>query len=326
MSTILHTPNVNYAFSDAFWNLRVSGIREESRNGPVLVMPGLFVTEYEEPVHRVLFNKKRDANHVFHLMETIWMFAGRSDVKWLEQFNSRYGSYADPDGRVWGAYGARWRTAFWVGDTNTRDQILEIIRVLKSDPGSRQAVLQMWDAHLDLGTKHADRPCNTHVYFDCRGGVLNMTVCCRSNDVLWGAYGANVVHFSFLQELIAAGIGIPVGTYRQMSNNFHVYTDLPQVQEFLEVPPLVEDLYVQDGNERVLPLLAPWETVRQFLDDCYAFCNGYQTTTAFLTNVAVPLRDAYLARKSKQPYDLTRVPDCDWKKGFQIWLANRGEE
>ena len=32
---------------------------------------------------------------------------------------------------------------------------------------------------------------------------LCMTVCNRSNDMLWGAYGANVVHMSMLQEFVA---------------------------------------------------------------------------------------------------------------------------
>ena len=46
-------------------------------------------------------------------------------------------------------------------------------------------------------------PCNTAIYFKVREGKLNMTVSNRSNDVIWGTFGANVVHMSILQEYVA---------------------------------------------------------------------------------------------------------------------------
>lgn len=58
-----------------------------------------------------------------------------------------------------------------------------------------------------------------------RPQYLNMTVFNRSNDLLWGALGANAVHFSFLQEYMAANLGLEVGKYNQISNNLHVYTE-----------------------------------------------------------------------------------------------------
>ena len=50
-----------------------------------------------------------------------------------------------------------------------------------------------------------------------------MTVCNRSNDMLWGAYGANAVHMSMLQEYLASRLEIAVGEYTQISDSFHVY-------------------------------------------------------------------------------------------------------
>jgi thymidylate synthase len=55
--------------------------------------------------------------------------------------------------------------------------------------------------------------------------VLDLTVLCRSNDVVWGAYGANAVHFSVLQEYLAGRIGVDVGVMYQFSNNYHGYVD-----------------------------------------------------------------------------------------------------
>lgn len=321
MSHILTARNINGAFKDAWWWLRTAGLRERSRNGPVLVAPGTFQTEYTRPQERVLFNPRRDCNHVFHLMEAIWMLAGDTRVDWLAQFNSRYVNYADADGHVWGAYGARWRR--WFTEAPPTDQLPRLARLLRDDPHSRQAVLQMWSAPDDLGTVHNDRPCNTHVYFDLRGAHLNMTVCCRSNDMLWGAYGANVVHFSILQELLAAELGVPMGVYRQFSNNFHVYLDVPQVQEFLDTPPTYDHDVYSLGSVRPVPLVAAGESMQDILDDCERFVDNQPTVTHFLSTVAAPLRDVYLARKRGLPVDLTPIPDCDWKHGFSLWLLKR---
>ena len=324
MSHIINVRNVNYAFKEGWWHLRIQGLREASRAGPVLVAPGLMVTEYRHPRERVLFNPRRDANAVFHLVESLWMLAGGNSVQWLKQFNSRIATYAEKDGTIHGAYGHRWRQHF------KTDQIMDVIRVLHKDPTSRQAVVQMWDVTAqDLTGPWADRPCNTHVYFDCRQGVLNMTVCCRSNDMLWGAYGANAVHFSILQEVVAHGVGIPMGVYRQMSNNMHVYLDNEQVQHFIANPPFNAGCCYITGAARALPLLQPEEAVGSLLVDCVHLMDPTYTgiyTTAFVRNVARPLATAYLRRQAKLPWSVDSVPDCDWKLAFNQWTTRRDDK
>jgi hypothetical protein len=315
---ILQVKNVNHAFKEFWWKIKAEGMREESRNGPVLVMPGLFVTEYARPTERVLFNPARDANPVFHLMEAIWMLAGENNVKWLSQFSSNISNYAESDGRIMGAYGARWRKL-----CDNGDQIFKIIDILNKDSNSRQAVIQMWDCDIDLDSHWKDRPCNTHIYFDCRGRKLNMTVCCRSNDALWGAYGANAVHMSVLQEVIAYGVGMPVGVYRQVSNNMHVYTDNPQVGMFLtSAPHRAYDKYREGVVSH--PLLAVGEQVEDLLGDCHDLIRGHWFMhTAFMRDVAQPLMCAYIGRKSGLPWDLSLITDCDWKVAFTEWCERR---
>lgn len=320
----LRANNVNDAYHEAIWQIRGNmAVTEDSRNGPVRVMKTPVTTTYMRPEQRVLFNQKRDANPVFHLIESIWMLAGRNDVDSLLPFNSGYGNYAD-NGIVHGAYGYRWRYAFGF------DQIQTIISILRKDQASRQAVMQMWDGggNNDLEGRWKDRPCNTHIYFDCRGGKLNMTVCCRSNDMVWGAYGANVVHFSMLQELIAWGVGVPMGVYRQFSNNFHVYTELPLVKDFLEHPPmgLPEDAYNDVRSAQVMPMFHDGETVELFLEDCESLMNNGPVKTDFMHMVSC-LKAAYLARKAKVENwgsVLTPIsPRNDWKIAFNEWVARR---
>lgn len=306
--------NVNDAIVTAGWYMQMEASQENSRNGLVIVAPGPVITEYSNPRERILFAPWRDANPVFHLMECIWMMAGENHVGWLEQFNSRMGQYAEPSGVIHGAYGYRWAHHFGF------DQLLHIAQILRDDPTSRQAVLQMWSAEHDLGAKVKDKPCNTHVYFDARGGVLNMTVCCRSNDMIWGAYGANVVHFSFLQECLAHELDIPVGTYWQVSNNFHIYVDNPAYSVVMGGPPELGDPYIYQG---VLPANVCDLPLVDYRYACGRFVAGVGTNSAFLENVARPLMNAYLSRRAGKSDGRLHNHSCDWFLAYDQWLDRR---
>lgn len=320
MTRIITAKNVNHAIVDGIWWLRITGQREQSRNGEVLVAPSPVITEYGLPEQRVLFLPERDANPIFHMVESFWMLAGKNDVSPLLNFNKRMLEYAEPDGRIHGAYGFRWLNQW-------HDQLLIIIDLLKNDRDSRQAVLQMWHTELDLGVVKNDKPCNTHVYFDCREGRLNMTVCCRSNDMLWGAYGANAVHFSVLQEVVASGVGLPIGVYRQFSNNFHVYPDTDVFKKLWNSPPLAPYDPYEEGC-RTIPLVGEGEDWLDFMWDCERlFGRGSPNfRTYFMTEVGYPLIQEYLNRKSLFKYDVEGIPDCDWKRAFVEWAQRRDNE
>lgn len=314
---LIQARNVNHALSDAFWWLKTAGYTNDSRNGPVVVAPGPVLTTYTNPLERVLFNAKRNANPFFHLLESIWMLAGRADATWVEQFNKRMREYAEPySDTIHGAYGRRWRRHFGI------DQLKSAHRLLGRDFKTRRAVIGMWSPEYDLDTSAVDVPCNTHIYLDATLGRLDMTVCCRSNDALWGAYGANAVHFSVLQQVMAEALGLPVGCYHQFSNNLHVYPSVEMAAEFLQSPPAVDDRYATDPRCRVLPMLGEADTLSTFLQECQVFCelDHYDGDNVFLATVAQPMRDYYLHRKEVGALNFLReMPDCDWKLAAIEW-------
>lgn len=222
----INVRNVNEAYSTGLKMLSVHGNIESSRNGDVLALPAPMITVYHRPIERVLFDSNRDANPFFHLIEAVWMLGGQNDATLLDRYVKDFSErYAEEDGLMHGAYGYRWRNAF------NMDQLFILGDMLFNAPTTRRAVLTMWDPGLDLGTNKRDLPCNTHVYFRGRYDkldrewFLDMTVCCRSNDAIWGAYGANAVHMSILGEVMAGLAGMRFGTYTQISNNFHAYMD-----------------------------------------------------------------------------------------------------
>lgn len=223
---VINARNVNDAYDQGLIHLLKEGEVQDTRAGQVIVLPYPLTTVYEKPTERVLFDPVRDANPFFHLFESLWMLSGRNDATWLDQFVSDFSArFAEDDGMQHGAYGYRWRNHFY------SDQLPVLIRILRTNNNDRRAVLTMWDPASDLGVQDKkDIPCNSQAFLRVRkessGPVLDITVCCRSNDAIWGAYGANAVHFSVLLEYLARMIGVGVGKYYQVSNNFHAYTEI----------------------------------------------------------------------------------------------------
>ena len=103
----------------------------------------------------------------------------------------------------------------------------------------------MWSSQLDLNRTGKDIPCNLTATFQRDAdGKLDLVVFCRSNDIIWGCYGANVVHFSMLLEYMALRIGCPIGKLTQVSVNWHAYLDTLESVKYVE--PML-DRYV--GNQ-----------------------------------------------------------------------------
>lgn len=283
---VLRARNVNDLYVQGMELLAEHGQRAESRAGPVVAVPWPVMSVYERPSERVLFDPLRDANPFFHLMEGLWMLAGRNDATYINRYVKDFGQrFGEKDGTIHDAYGHRWKSALGF------DQLKVVINRLRKDPNDRQCVLQMWDARYqvsgptvlhppttfganDLLGNWRGRPCNTHAYFRVRRvpddhpligtvdvhQVLDMTICCRSNDIVWGAYGANAVHFSMLQEYMAGRIGCEVGTLYQLSNNFHGYVEvLDKLGDPAQLPDV--DWYDRiDNPVAPMPMGTDWST------------------------------------------------------------------
>jgi thymidylate synthase len=238
---VIRAKNVQAALKEATKVLRNETIKRNSRNGVVFRHPELVTTVYESPCERVLFWPQRDANPFLHLYESLWMLDGRNDIAPLLKFTKQFAEYSDDGITQHGAYGFRWRKHFG------KDQLVSIIGRLRGIEDDRRSVLDIWDATEDLDRNGKDVPCNLSVTFEVLDGRLNMAVFCRSNDIIWGAYGANAVHFSMLQEYMAMKIGVAVGIYTQISANWHAYEG--------ELLNRVKDLWKENGYNSIDPYI-----------------------------------------------------------------------
>ncbi|KKK83371.1 hypothetical protein LCGC14_2794040, partial [marine sediment metagenome] len=143
---VLDVRNVNEALPKMLQHLEERGERTSSRAGEVIVAPTPVTTVYRKPMERVLFSPLRDANPFFHLIEALWMLAGKRDVATLTHYVRRMSDFSDDGITFHGAYGYRWRNHFF------HDQIEVVLELLKSKPHSRRAVIQMWDNPIDLSS------------------------------------------------------------------------------------------------------------------------------------------------------------------------------
>lgn len=190
--------------------------------------------EFFNPLKRVTFLRGRRINPFFQIAESLWIVSGRSDVAFLDLFNKNMKSFSD-DGVYFNAsYGERIRS-FGKNDLhksiyNPIDQLEDVYLKLLSDKDTRQAVIVISDPHFDnssytVGENGKDIACNLIITFKIRNSKLHMTVFNRSNDILWGLFGANLCQFTTLQELLASWLGVEVGSYHQVTDSLHLYTD-----------------------------------------------------------------------------------------------------
>src|SRR5215475_5121801 len=105
---VIKANNVRDALLQA-WNIVCGcGVMENSRAGKVITMQEPVTIKYQFPKQHVLLNPIRDANPFFHLMEAMWMLAGRDDAAFLDYYVKGFGERFGSNGIVMDAYGQRW--------------------------------------------------------------------------------------------------------------------------------------------------------------------------------------------------------------------------
>jgi hypothetical protein len=351
---VIRVRNVHEALPKALAVLYAEGVERPSRNGGVRKLTEPVTTVYERPWERVLFWPQRDANPFFHLYESLWMLAGRNDVKGVSRYVKQMAAYSDDGQTIHDAYGHRWRNNW-----DPVDQLDVIVRRLQKNPDDRRCVLQMWDTMIDLdrvdeeGKDTKAVPCNliATVQID-EQGALELTLFCRSNDIVWGAYGANAVHFSFLQEYLATRIGCSIGKFYQVSVNWHAYNVMQDGKELLPlISSITEDFMEQwDKNPYTFSLVkhypmprysSPNLLDRKIRDIVYwaDSDNPYPITFDHGDSPWVPMvlgvlgaHRIYRTFEGQERYDrmfehLSRHPlkDADWMVASMQWMLRRYE-
>jgi len=175
------------------------------------------------------------------LGELLWYLSGSDTLEFIEPYVSPYKKDA-VDGILEGAYGPR-----LLNMRKSMNQFDNIYQLLTDKPGSRRAVIQLFNAE-DIATPHKEIPCTTTMQFHLRNGFLHMSVTMRSNDAFKGL-PHDVFCFTMIQEMMARRLCVEIGEYYQYVGSMHVYEDcLEKMNDYIvegfqqtrEMPPMSE--------------------------------------------------------------------------------------
>jgi len=157
-----------------------TGAARVPRGLPILeVLQGRAVVDMNDPL---IVLPERKLSLKFAFTEAWWMLTGRDDVATLHEVSKNIVAYSDDGVTFFGAYGKRY--------VAQRERIL---RALRRDHDTRQAVLTFWDVANPPDTR--DLPCSLTIQWIIRDGALHAVYNMRSSD-LWLGWAYDIFSFS----------------------------------------------------------------------------------------------------------------------------------
>ena len=251
---------------------------------------------------RARISRSEDRGKPFSAVgELLWYLSGSDRLEFIQPYIDRYKDDAEDDGRLHGAYGPR-----LLKMREKINQLDNIITLLSTKPGSKRAVIQLFDA-ADLEEEFKEIPCTTTAQFLVREGRLHLSVTMRSNDAYFGL-PHDVFCFTMLQEMVARRLNCGLGEYYHYVGSMHVYEDyLPQL-----------DIYLDEGWHRTEPMpdmseINPFDFVRAILESEAKIRNG----TSFRAESVI--EDPYWA-------DILRLVQVFWASGIEDRLDELKQE
>lgn len=147
--------------------------------------------------------------------ELLWYLTGRNDVEFISKYASLWGRISDDGKTNNSAYG------YILQRKHGFNQIEKMIELLKADPHSRRAVMNINVPNENV-IETKDEMCTICLQFMIRDNKLNCTAVMRSNDCITGTV-YDVTYFTLLQKYIADALGIDYGEYVHIAISMHLY-------------------------------------------------------------------------------------------------------
>ncbi|MBA4492986.1 thymidylate synthase [Paenactinomyces guangxiensis] len=206
------------------------------------------------PRSRLIYNPARKMNLMFAVGEWLWYLRGSNRCDIISYYNKRYPDFSDDGKTLHGAYGKRLFSDELTGFV----QWEAVVRLLKKDPDTRQAVLTI-HVPADLSVPSKDVPCTCYIQFLIRNRKLECIVNMRSNDIIWGtAY--DVFSFTMLQEVMSRELGLEMGPYSHFAGSMHIYDrHLPMAEDILCTS-------AYESCEMAEMPTDPWPSLRKLLE------------------------------------------------------------
>ena len=228
------------------------GVKRETRGSVCYELPEPAMFKITNPMAREVTIPERNWFKTLPYAESLWIASGRNDMAYILHYLPRMADFSDDGIYMRGGYGPRYRDYngksddYRIKSINVRqsgsvDQLSYVVECFKADNETRRAVMSFGDPIKDDfddngGLKETkDIPCTRELHFMKQSGKnkLDLTVRMRSNDLIWGASAVNIFNYTFMQEYVAAILGLEVGNYYHIVDNLHFYDRHIDLVKFL---------------------------------------------------------------------------------------------
>jgi thymidylate synthase len=191
------------------------------------------------------------------LGEFLWYLSKGNDLKFVKYYIPTYEKFNKPnqDGMIDGGYGPKLFSLH-----GQYDQVKNVIDLLRKNPFSRRAVIQIFDG-ADL-VKYPEVPCTCTLQFFSRSEKLHMVTYMRSNDAYFGL-PHDIFAFTMLQEIIARSLDLDLGHYYHNVGSLHLYES-----KKTEVEKYFREGYQNTDVKFAMPAMPhedPWNEIEKFM-------------------------------------------------------------
>jgi len=227
----------------------------------------------------LLTTKKVHLKSVIH--ELLWFIKGDTNIKYLvdnkvriwnewpyqaftksEEYNGETmkefikkikdsDEFAMKHGELGPVYGRQWR-GFEGPDGLVVDQLEEVIKNIKENPGSRRLIVNSWNPPLIPSM--ALPPCHMMFHFYVSNNKLSCQLYQRSADTFLGI-PFNIASYALLTMMVAQVCDLELGDFVHTIGDAHIYKDhLEQVElqlsrDFRELPTLTINKEIKNIND-----------------------------------------------------------------------------
>lgn len=117
------------------------------------------------------------------------------------------------------------RILSYSGNGEEKDQLNDfVIPLLKKNPNSRRAVINVWNPLVDSNFFKKEIPGVVSIDFKVRKGKLNVTELIRSNDLFYG-WPANIYQIYCLQSFVSDKLNVDPGFLSTVSTSAHIFEE-----------------------------------------------------------------------------------------------------
>lgn len=174
-----------------------------------------YMIKIDDLSNNVIDLKTRNISYPYLAGETLWYLEGRNDVEFISKFGKLWERISDDKKTNNSAYGYILKTKHGF------DQIETIIELLKEQPSTRRAILNINVPNPNVA-KTLDEMCTICIQFMIRNNKLDCTAVMRSNDIVFG-FTYDFTYFTQLQKYVASRLNIDVGSYTHFAMSLHFY-------------------------------------------------------------------------------------------------------